>query len=247
MRELKLLLLFLIPILMLNLGYGLDLVVVEPHALEHYTSSINIDLDLTVSADNNGTCWYEYYFCHFVADEHTAVSCKSNNWDVPHEIYRIDDCADRRFNLQHDGHYNLNVYAQNDTAQVAVNRTITVERAGDFEEGKPVLAGIIILIFLGLSFLFIAIGKMFKEEGFQIIKSVLAFGAVLSGITTVNLAVVSINEFLKIPTLDRMIGVYSRSLTGVFVFVIFIVVILFMFNLIKSFKEGNLKSSLKKW
>jgi len=229
-------LLFMVAILLLNPASALDLTLEKPLNITH-TSSLNLPLEFT-SNDNNGTCLFNlerYYY------NSATGACGAVLDDIPNVT--IPDCNDWAFSVDYDGCYTLNMYAYNTTKMVNDTLNFRVDRTTEFEDGKPFFAAFLIVIFLGLSFLFVSLGKTFQEEGFPLFKSVLAFGAILSGITTVNLAIVSAREYLKFGSAIRMISVYARALEGVFVLVMFIVAALFMFRIVQSWKEGK---SLKK-
>lgn len=219
--KIKFLVFFLSLILLTNLGYGLDLTLENPEN-STYTTSINIPLEFT-SNDNNGTC-------HYVLNSGSQV--------------HVPSCLDTRFNVNYDGNYTLDLFAFNDSDEVNATVTFSVDRTTEFEEGKPFLMSIIILVFLGFSFLFVSLSNSFKEEGIQMIKASCSFAALISMITTLSLSIVAVNEYLKFPSVLRMTSVYNRALMGILVFIIFIIFIMFMFKIITKFKE---KSKFRKW
>lgn len=209
-RKPKLFLLLCIAILALNPAFALDLVLENPQNTT-YTSTLNIPLDF-ITTDNNGTCQYK----------------------LDGSFYPISPCENMRFKTNYDGSYLLEVYAYNTTASANANVSFTVDRSSEFEEGKPFLAGIIIMVVASLAFIFVGLSKQFQEEGIPVIKLSLAFGSVLAIVTALFLSIQAANEYLKFPSFEALLGIFTRGLFYIIVFVAVMVMILFIIGYLKQ-------------
>ena len=228
--------LFLLPILLLNPALALDLTIEEPHDEHTYTYSSNLPLEFSTNG-NNGTCWYDIRSCR------TTTAPPATICDHHVQVLSIPDCRDTKFSVDFDGNYTLMLFAQNDTDTINVNSTFFVDRTTEFEEGKPLLISLIIIIMFGLSCLFFWISKSLKDTTHAVV-AIMAFFGVISITATITLIVVAVDEYLKFPAISRIVGTYLRAVEGVTIFLLFYGVLLLIIFLVDKFKTSNKNS---KW
>ena len=224
-------LLLLIPILFLNLGFALDLSLVNPHTNHTYPHSVGIPLDFAAE-DTNGTCYYVVSEC--TLNKFGDQICTDTE---PHHI--VTNCdTNTTFGLIYDGEYTLQLFADNDTTSKNVNSTFYVSRSTEFEEGKPLLMGLIIMLFFGIFVVFLFVTKAIKEEtpAFTLITG---FISLLSLLTALYLSAAAIEEYIKSPAMARIVGSYTWLLMLLAVFLAFyglILLIVYILNYLRSRK-----------
>lgn len=203
-------LLVLIPILLLNLASALDLTLENP-LNSTYTSSLNIPVDFT-SGGNNGTCYY---------------TLNAGNQVL------LEECLNSQFSVSYDGSYTLDLHAFNGTAEI--NRTVTfaVDRTSEFEEGKPVLAGIIIIFLISMAFFVLMIYDRIHES-VPYIKSLIMVVAIFSMASAGFVAIFTINEYLKFSLLEYWLSLLGFNVFLVVFFICLLVGLIFLVRLIQK-------------
>lgn len=196
---------------------ALTLTTTSPEENGVYPSSINIPLEYSVTADNNGTCFY----------------------DLNGARQSLASCGNSKFDVDYDGNYNLTIYAYNGTDSAFHEIDFSVDRTTEFPEAKPFLAGIIILAMIGLSFLFITIGKNIQEEGSSVIKTMLAFASVLSGLTSLYLCLLAAREYLKFESFENILQVFTTGLMYIIIFSAFMLLLFMIIQYLKPLTARN--------
>lgn len=212
------LLLFLIPILMLNIGYGLDLTLTNP-TNSTYTSSINIPIEYT-SGDNNGTCYYTI----------------NGGSQVP-----LPSCVNSEVTVNYDGSYLVDVHSFNDTAELNRSVWVTVDRTSEFEFGKPILASTIIGVFFGIFVVFFVITKSLKEQT-PTFTAITGFISLSSLYTALFLCAAAIEEYLKSSAMSNIVGIYMYMLMALAFVLGFYGLILLIVHILNHIKATKLKT-----
>jgi hypothetical protein len=178
-----------------------------------YTSSSAIPLDFT-AIGNNETCTY-----------------KLNSIE-----YNLPTCKNTPFSVDYDGSYLLELYAYNTTDIINKNITFSVDRTSEFEQGKPLLAGIIIIVFVCLAFFCVLISSKF-DESVPVLKTILIFIGIIAFVTAVYLSIVAVNEYLKFPSFEKFISIFGNVIAILLVFVAIYFIIVFITNIYKPLME----------
>lgn len=207
------------PILLFNLASALDLSVENPHNNHTYTHSTGLPIDLTAT-DTNGTCWYEYDTCY--ENKFGDLICDDLHGQ------EIPNCDDMTYSVDYDGNYTMQIFATNGTDYANINASYRVDRTSEFEEGKPFLAGIIIIFLIALSFFSLKLADKL-EETIPVIKIVVIMIGVFSMVVGGMISAFMAGEYLKFPLVSQFLATYSW-LVFLLIFFVVIYVIVYMFK-----------------
>ena len=219
--------LFLIPILLLNIGYALDLSIENP-LNKTYTYSYAIPMDITVT-DGNGTCWHVEAFCRD-GIAHTQY-CETL------DVVNMPNCEAHSFSVDYDGNYTMMVYAQNDTDTLNVNSTFRVDRTSEFEDAKPYLAGLIIIVLVLGSFFCLKLNDSIEETN-MITKFIILFAGVACFMTAGFSSILVINEYLKFEALGENLTILSWAIGSLTIFMFVYLMLMFIKKMI-SMRSGK--------
>lgn len=208
----KKIVLFLIPILLINLGFALDLSLEKP-TNSTYTQSINIPIEFTLT-DTNGTC-------HYLLNGGIPISFR---------------CQDTSFSVDYDGSYNFTMFSYNGTDSISSEVDFSVDRTSEFEEGKPFLVGIIIIFLISLSFFILKIYDRISET-IPYIKFIILFISIITMTSAGFISIFAINEYLKFKVLEYWLSILGYNVFLLIIFIIMLTIALFLVNHVRSMSK----------
>lgn len=179
--------------------------VTEPIA-QNYTYSINLPAVYTPT--NATVCWIE-----LIGNKYSDT------------IYFPGCSGVDKFDVDYDDDYQLQMWVSNTTSGDTCNDNVTfsVDRTSDFEEGKPVMLGIVVGILIIISFWILHFSTQL-EDSFKVICKVVSFLLVYSALT---ISLLIAREYIKVPAIEQNMEVVF---TGVIFFgVLIAMLIMFMF------------------
>ena len=151
----------------------------------------------------------------------------------------ISNCLNDIVSVDFDGNYTMTVYADEGTLN---SSTINFEvDRGDYTRGNVIFIGILLFLIFSIASLFGATSFGLDKKHYPIRLLLQGFGVVFI-IITLQLALLALNEYIKVPVFfNTFSNFYMIFLWFVFILAVFVIVI-YLFKLVNWLLEtGRLK------